>query len=389
MKFIGIDGCKAGWFYVGFDQNQQWQIGIVDQISDFSVDLSKAYLSLIDMPIGLKNDGLEERACDIEARQKLKPKRSASVFSVPCRASLDVTDYRQASGLNFQKTGRKLSKQTWNIMPKIRQLDDFLRNEKHKPNIREMHPELCFWALNGQQAMQHTKRSEQGFLERKKLLKKYCQSTEPIVSEALRNFPKQLLAQDDVLDALVGAVTAQFHESLASLPETPQYDEIDLPMEVVYPRLHEDMAVIKTPAGFIRLDAKDHELIQVQWLSEANAEQLPSGPFLKNVVQQIKQYWQNPGSKFSVEKKHQGTDFMNQVWQALEQIPAGQTCTYGELAKKLSTSARAVGNACRKNPYPLIVPCHRVVSVSGMGGYDGETAGKKLGIKLKLLAHEQ
>jgi methylated-DNA-[protein]-cysteine S-methyltransferase len=85
----------------------------------------------------------------------------------------------------------------------------------------------------------------------------------------------------------------------------------------------------------------------------------------------------------------QGTAFMNRVWHALEQIPPGETRTYGDLAKSLNTSPRAVGNACRKNLYPLVVPCHRVVSVTGLGGYDGQIGGEKLDIKEKLLAHEK
>ena len=62
--------------------------------------------------------------------------------------------------------------------------------------------------------------------------------------------------------------------------------------------------------------------------------------------------------------------------------------TYGEMAKKLDSSPRAVGNACRANPLPIIIPCHRVVSQSGIGGYGGHTEGEVLAIKEWLLHHE-
>ncbi len=166
MKFIGIDGCKAGWFYVGFDHNNAWQIGVFEKISEFAENLRSADLTLIDIPIGLKSNGNEERRCDLEARQRLKPKRSASVFPVPCRASLQACNYQQASEINFRKTGRKLSRQTWNIMLNIKQVDDFLLAEENRFNLKEMHSELCFWALNQRQAMSHNKKTEQGFRAR-------------------------------------------------------------------------------------------------------------------------------------------------------------------------------------------------------------------------------
>ncbi|WP_235602990.1 methylated-DNA--[protein]-cysteine S-methyltransferase [Piscirickettsia litoralis] len=72
----------------------------------------------------------------------------------------------------------------------------------------------------------------------------------------------------------------------------------------------------------------------------------------------------------------------------MQEIPRGQTLTYGELAKKLQTGPRAIGAACRTNPIPVIIPCHRIVSKQGMGGFHGKTSGKFLTIKEWLLQHE-
>ncbi|MCU7939685.1 MAG: methylated-DNA--[protein]-cysteine S-methyltransferase [gamma proteobacterium symbiont of Bathyaustriella thionipta] len=90
-----------------------------------------------------------------------------------------------------------------------------------------------------------------------------------------------------------------------------------------------------------------------------------------------------------------GTEFQQKVWTTLLEIPVGEVRTYGGIAKELNSSARAVGNACRQNLFPVIVPCHRVVSASGIGGYAGDTLDRQhgqinfLNIKQWLLAHEK
>lgn len=83
-----------------------------------------------------------------------------------------------------------------------------------------------------------------------------------------------------------------------------------------------------------------------------------------------------------------GTPFQQQVWQLLQDIPYGETRRYGELAAQIGSSARAVANACRANPLPLLIPCHRVVAANGTGGYMGQTGGEGLAIKQWLLQHE-
>jgi methylated-DNA-[protein]-cysteine S-methyltransferase len=83
-----------------------------------------------------------------------------------------------------------------------------------------------------------------------------------------------------------------------------------------------------------------------------------------------------------------GTPFQCRVWQALRDIPPGTTRTYGELARELGTSPRAIGGACRANPCLIAVPCHRVVARDGLGGFAGERGGKRLAVKRWLLRHE-
>jgi methylated-DNA-[protein]-cysteine S-methyltransferase len=84
-----------------------------------------------------------------------------------------------------------------------------------------------------------------------------------------------------------------------------------------------------------------------------------------------------------------GTDFQKRVWAELLKIPPGKTVTYGELAKKLNSHARAIGQACKANPLPITIPCHSVVGKNNVGGYFCHTQGKFLSKKKNLLALEK
>jgi methylated-DNA-[protein]-cysteine S-methyltransferase len=105
-------------------------------------------------------------------------------------------------------------------------------------------------------------------------------------------------------------------------------------------------------------------------------------------VREILAYCRQPNFRFSVATEPVGTAFQRRVWQAIAAIPAGCTRTYSEIAAELGSSPRAVGGACRANPYPLLVPCHRVVAVNGLGGFAGDTKGRLLAFKRRLLTHE-
>ena len=109
---------------------------------------------------------------------------------------------------------------------------------------------------------------------------------------------------------------------------------------------------------------------------------------VQNTSSLLNQYFKSATSFLSLPLAPQGTDFQRSVWHALTEIPLGETRTYGDIAKKLNSSPRAVGNACRKNPIQIIIPCHRVISAKGLGGYAGKTEGQQLNIKRWLLNHE-
>ncbi|VFM96514.1 MAG: O-6-methylguanine DNA methyltransferase [Candidatus Kentron sp. G] len=113
-----------------------------------------------------------------------------------------------------------------------------------------------------------------------------------------------------------------------------------------------------------------------------------SNSTLENTITQLTHYFREPRWCFELPLAPRGTPFQQRVWQALRSIPSGKIISYGMLAAQLGTGARAVGNACRENPIPIIIPCHRVVGVRDCGGFMGARSGKPLAIKQWLLRHE-
>lgn len=148
-------------------------------------------------------------------------------------------------------------------------------------------------------------------------------------------------------------------------------------------------ACVKTPFANLGLCFQGKYLVGIDFIEKIEsgvAQTAEAG----STREQIDRYCQEqiPRLNFDIKLKTMGTVFQQKVWKALQQIPAGEVVTYGELAKQLKTSARAVGNACRRNPIPVVIPCHRVVSSSGIGGFAGSTKGRLLDIKKWLLNHE-
>ncbi len=116
----------------------------------------------------------------------------------------------------------------------------------------------------------------------------------------------------------------------------------------------------------------------------------PSGNHLARVFsKQCEQYFKNASFVFDLPLKPAGTAHQQKVWSAAQSIGVGNTNTYGEIAKMIQSGPRAVGTACGANPYPLVTPCHRVVSAQGLGGFMKEDSpGFYRQIKLWLLKHE-
>jgi len=145
-----------------------------------------------------------------------------------------------------------------------------------------------------------------------------------------------------------------------------------------------------TPCGPLQVWLNRQAVTALAWRPGAEPEPgRPPTALGRRVWRALQAYFEAPGgSGFDFPLQLTGTPFQHRVWGALLAIPAGQVRTYGALAAQLQTSPRAVAAACRANPCPLVVPCHRVVAAGGLGGYCGASTGPQLGIKRWLLTHE-
>ena len=147
-----------------------------------------------------------------------------------------ATSYAEALLLNRQHTGRGISKQAWNITPKIGQIDRLLQAcPELKTHLRECHPEVCFWALNGQRAMVFNKKTPAGHDERLRTLMSLLPQTQHIFEHAMQQYRRRTVASDDVIDAMVVALSARLgHNRLHLLPDNRPRDDTGLAMEIVY-----------------------------------------------------------------------------------------------------------------------------------------------------------
>lgn len=130
-------------------------------------------------------------------------------------------------------------------------------------------------------------------------------------------------------------------------------------------------------------------LTNIDFVSARVPRILPRTPLARRVCAELRAYFRNPRAAFTVPVAGGGSVFQNAVWKSMRRIPSGTVRSYGELARQLKTAPRAVGGACRANPVPIVVPCHRVVSATGLGGFMGATGGRAMQIKRWLLAHER
>ena len=235
-KHIGVDGCKAGWFFITIGPGDELEFGIFTTIEKLWRNYSKARFILIDIPIGLPSKEIRTRPCDKAARQVLSPRRHHSIFSPPCREALRAESYREACRINHNVCARKISKQTWHISRKIKEVDDLMTAHPEAQDIvKETHPEVCFWALAYKEPMEHYKKSPEGAAERFAVLKKYFEKSSAVIKSSLDRYPRKQLAHDDILDALVNAVTAtRLDASMETLPPEPIMDMLGLPMQMVY-----------------------------------------------------------------------------------------------------------------------------------------------------------
>ena len=168
-KIAGIDGSKGGWVCVSGYENNYKELKF-EKLKEFNDIKSKNFnLVLVDIPIGLDIDLKKGgRIVDKLARKELLTNKS-SIFNAPSRLVLEAKNYEEANKIN-KKKGMGLSKQSWNLVKKIKEVDDFIRNS-NKTIIFESHPEIIFQVMK-RDKVSTKKKNDEGIIERRNLLEK-------------------------------------------------------------------------------------------------------------------------------------------------------------------------------------------------------------------------
>jgi len=147
-------------------------------------------------------------------------------------------------------------------------------------------------------------------------------------------------------------------------------------------------AIIKLPFSTLAIHTCNEMLQAIDFLPDETALLAPQSPLAREVSAQLAAFCRDKQFCFDLPLAEAATSYQQSVREALLAIPAGQVMSYSELADQLASGARAVAMACRHNPLPVVVPCHRIVAKQGMGGYAGAIHGKPVEIKRWLLEHE-
>ena len=151
-------------------------------------------------------------------------------------------------------------------------------------------------------------------------------------------------------------------------------------------------AVIEFPKMKVAVATRESRVAAISYLPLSAESKDPENELAERAVRQIERYRDDPDAKFDLPLLIEGTQFQRRVWEAMCAIPRGRTLTYGELARKLDGDGfdvpRVVGQACGDNKLPIVIPCHRVVAASGIGGFAHSTGGYLLEAKRWLLMHE-
>nr|WP_278246542.1 DUF429 domain-containing protein [Clostridium lundense] len=236
-SYVGVDGCKHGYVAVNITDND-FEINVFKNIEEICAKYSDSNTILIDMPIGLPENTYDIRP-ETEGR-KILSSRSSCIFTVPCRQAVYEDDYFMANEINRDILGKGLSKQSFSICSKIKEIDEFLNNaSEFKNRILESHPEICFAMFNfdGRMAMPifENKKTDEGMERRLEVLSRYYEKTDEI-REVLYSDDKLKGIKDDIIDALCLSITGMlgYKNGFKTIPQNPMKDSKGLFMQMVY-----------------------------------------------------------------------------------------------------------------------------------------------------------
>lgn len=228
----GIDGCRGGWITAVIEEDtlKMYKFSSLKEMTE-QIPFDAC---LIDMVIGLQGKDSQIRPDSI-ARKILKG-RASTVFPAPCRQAVYGRSKEERLEANIRVLNKKFSSQTDGIIPKMREVDEFLQeNPRFKNEIRESHPEVCFARLNGSVLMT-SKHDPEGIRERISVIRNYLpEVTEEWIRSACR---KMKCSADDVTDSICLAITAELTKQgkTESIPSEPMADDTGLLMQMIIPK---------------------------------------------------------------------------------------------------------------------------------------------------------
>lgn len=234
----GVDGCAGGWIAAFVrPAGDAGKVEIFARFADVLAASQTPAVVAVDIPIGLpERSGAGGRQAENAVRPLLGARQS-SVFPVPSRAAIYRTDYAAAcaAALATSEPPRKVSKQLFNIAPKIREVDEVLRADPAlAARVYEVHPELAFWRLNGERPLTEPKKVKSRPHARGLDLRRDLLGGAGMPDGLVGATPPKGAAQDDLMDALAcAAVARRLHAGLARpFPDPPPRDAFGLPMAI-------------------------------------------------------------------------------------------------------------------------------------------------------------
>ena len=230
----GVDGCRAGWLVAMLAPvDAGIRFHLLERFAEIASLPERAAIIAVDMPIGLpEHIGAYGRGPERLVRRLLGERQSA-VFSVPSRAAVYATDYRDACRIAAHTSDppKKVSRQLFGIAPKICELDAFLRGPSPRAPLYEVHPEVAFWRLNGERALAEPKKRKGQPYEPSLALRRALLAGEGLKTQAA---PPKGAAADDVLDAIAcAAIARRIGLGVARpFPDPPLRDAFGLPIAI-------------------------------------------------------------------------------------------------------------------------------------------------------------
>lgn len=148
-------------------------------------------------------------------------------------------------------------------------------------------------------------------------------------------------------------------------------------------------AIVAAPFGGIGIRTEGNYLLELVYLPPDYVPRAAREPLAREVAAQVAAYLDDPDFSFSLALPAVGTAYQRKVWEVIRTIPRGAVLRYADVARRIGSAPRAVGQACGANWIPLVIPCHRVIASGGIGGFARHEGGFQQSVKRWLLRHER